>query len=216
MLRLMPLGLPLLVPLLFATVEVTSLSLSPTDVQSGAASIATVTLGATPTGRGVRVNLTSSNPSVATVPASVTMTGPLNTRTFSVKSVQGAAGCTTVSAKAKTTTRTALLFVIPPTSISPVTLGLSKTSVAGGGSLTGRVVVAEPAAIGKVVQLTSSNPAVTVPASVTLGPNEIGVAEASFNIGTTVVAPSTCSVITATYQGSKSSRKLLKVFTISG
>lgn len=213
--QLMALGLPLLASILFALAEVSSLSLSPTDVQSGAASTATVTLDATPSGVGVRVSLTSSNPSVATVPASVTI-GAIGTTNFSVKTVQGAAGCTTISAKAKSTTRSAQLFVLPSTSISPVTLTLSKSSVAGGGSLTGRVVVSEPSAIGKVVQLSSSNPSVTVPASVTLSPNEIGVAEATFNIGTVVVAPSTCSVIRATYQSSKPSRKLLKVSTISG
>lgn len=217
MLRPMALVLPMLGSILFALVGVSSLSLSPTDVQSGAASTATVTLDATPPPVGVRVNLSSSNPSVATVPAFVTI-GPLKTRTISVKSVQGAAGCTTISAKAakSTTARSAQLFVLPPTSISPVTLTLSKSSIAGGASLTGRVVVAEPSAIGAVVQLSSSNPSVTVPASVTLQPNEIGVAEATFNISTAVVAPSTCSVIAATYQGSKASRKLLKVFTISG
>lgn len=169
------------------------------------------------------MSLSSSQPSVATVPATVTVTGPSKTKTFSVSAVQGAGGCTTISAKitgkgiTTPTTRSAQLFVLPPPAPkSPVTLTLSKSSVAGGASLTGRVVVPEPSAVGKTVRLSSSNPSVTVPLTVTLQPSEIGVAEATFNIGTAVVAPTTCSVIGATFEGSQASRKLLKVFTISG
>jgi len=215
MFPLMSLGLSVLVLMLFGLAGVSSLSLSPTDVQSGSTSTATVTLDAVPPRAGVQVNLSNSNTSVATVPASVLVSGS-RTKNFSVGSVRGAAGCATISARVGTTSRSAQLFVLPSNSSSPVTLTLSKSSVAGGGSLTGRVVVAEPSAVGKVIQLGSSNPSVTVPASVTLSPNEIGVAEATFNINTAVVAPSTCSVITATLAGSPASRKLLKVFTISG
>ena len=221
MFSLRALGYPLLATVPFALIKVSSLTLSPTDVQSGAASTATVTLDANPPAAGVRVSLSSSNPSVATVPASVNV-GPLRTRTFSVSTVQGTGGCSTISAKitgkgiTTPTVRSAQMFVLPPSAFSPVTLTLSKSSAVGGTSLTGRVVVPQPSAIGKVVQLSSSNPSVTVPASVTLQPNEIGVAEATFNIATTVVAPTTCSVIGATFEGSQASRKLLKVFTISG
>jgi hypothetical protein len=96
-----------------------------------------------------------------------------------------------------------------------VSLTLSKTSVAGGASLTGRVVVSQPSAIGSVVRLSSSLPSVTVPATVTLNPNEMNVGEATFTIGTAVVAPSTCAIITATWQA-RSTRLLLKVNSISG
>ena len=212
----MALGLAVIAPTLFALIEVSSLSLSPTDVQSGLASTATVTLDVASPRAVVRVNLSSSNPSVASVPSSVEVPRGARTTTFSVRSVRGAAGCTTISARVNTTTRTTQLFVVPGSPSSPVTLTLSQSSIAGGGSLTGRVVVAQPSAVGHVVQLSSSNPSVTVPASVTLGPNEIGVAEATFNIGTAVVAPSTCSVISASFEGSPASRKLLKVFSISG
>lgn len=44
----MALGLPVLASIVFAQAEVSSLSLSPTDVASGAASTATVTLDPTP------------------------------------------------------------------------------------------------------------------------------------------------------------------------
>lgn len=222
MFPLRALGYPLLATVAFALIKVSAISLSPTDVQSGVASTATVTLDAAPPAAGVRVSLSSSNPSVATVPATVTVTGPLRTKTFSVSTVRGAGGCATISARitgkgiTTPTTRSAQLFVLPAASSAPVTLTLSKSSVVGSASLTGRVVVPQPSAIGKVVQLSSSNPSVTVPASVTLQPNEIGVGEATFNIGTTVVAPTTCSVIGATFEGSQPSRKLLKVFTISG
>lgn len=211
MFPLLALGLPVLASIVFAQAEVSSLSLSPTDVASAAASTATVTLDATPPrGVFVPVSLSSSNPSVATVPASVTI-GPLKTGTISVSSVKGAAGCTTISAKAAnaTTTRSAQLFVLPPTSPSNVTLTLEQSSVAVGGSLRGHVGVTETGPLRGVVVLRSSNPSVTVPGSVTLGIFGGG----EFNISTAAGA-SPCSVITATY-GSQASRKLLKVFFVA-
>lgn len=48
MFPLRALALPLLATIPFALIKVSSLSLSPTDVQGGAASTATVTLDATP------------------------------------------------------------------------------------------------------------------------------------------------------------------------
>jgi len=62
-----------------------SLSLAPSTVRSGSSSQGTVTLsGAAPAG-GVQVNLASSNTSVATVPASVTVPAGASSATFAVQ-----------------------------------------------------------------------------------------------------------------------------------
>ncbi|HEY7471677.1 MAG TPA: hypothetical protein VIE68_04945 [Gemmatimonadota bacterium] len=194
--------------------DVSSLVLSDDDIASGGSSIGTVTLsaGSPPN---TRVTLASSRPTVATVPSSIIVKA--GQAGFKVLSVSGAAGCTEISAKVGfTPSKTKLLFVQPPVSPeSTATLTLSRTSVAGGTSLTGTVRATLAGGQSSTVQLSSSNPAVTVPASVQLSPVEGGAFSATFNIGTTVVAPSTCSVITATNSG-RQMRALLKVFTISG
>jgi IPT/TIG domain/PQQ-like domain len=68
-----------------ASPSLTSLSLSPTTVRSGSSSQGTVTLsGAAPAG-GVVISLASSNTSVATVPASVTVPAGASSATFTVQ-----------------------------------------------------------------------------------------------------------------------------------
>lgn len=205
------LALPALAPMLLAIVTVQSVSLSPADVPSGRTSTGTVTLNAAPVVT-TRVFLSSSKPGLAAVPASISV-GILQRGTFAITTTAGQAGCATISAKeAKTAAKSALLFVQPRNlSSSPVRLSLSPTSVGGGLTATGTVLVTPSSAAGQVVNLTSSNPSVTVPASVTLGASEIGAGIATFNIGTSAVTGlGTCSIITATF-GTSQGRALLKV-----
>lgn len=127
---LVALALPALIPILLA-VTVQSVSVSPTDVTSGSASTGTVTLDSTATS-GVSVALFSSKPSLATVPAKISMGKTLN-KTFQITTVSGQAGCATISAQVVGTVPRPgrLLFVKPTNSPGPVTLA---PSALGGGS----------------------------------------------------------------------------------
>ncbi len=74
-------------------------------------------------------------------------------------------------------------------------LGISPASVPGGSASTGTVTLDNPAPTGgQVVELTSSNASVVVPASVTVA---AGAKTAAFNINTGEVAATTQAVITA-------------------
>ncbi len=97
-----------------AGVALSSLTLSPTSVKSGVSSTGTVTLsGAAPTG-GAVVTLSSSNTTVATVPASVTVKAGATTATFTVstKRVRNNTSLT-ISATYQGVTKTATLTVTP-------------------------------------------------------------------------------------------------------
>ena len=65
--------------------SLTSLSLSPSTVRSGASSQGTVTLSGPAPAGGMQVNLASSNTSVATVPVSVTVPAGASAATFAVQ-----------------------------------------------------------------------------------------------------------------------------------
>jgi hypothetical protein len=213
------LAVPVFLPLLFAAVTVRSVSLAPTTVQSGSSSTGTVTLSATSTTT-VKVALFSSQPSLATVPDAISLGKPkTRTETFPIRTVSGQAGCAMISAQVVGTGPRpgALLLVQPTDPPGPIALTLSgNTVVAGGQSLSGLVTAfLPPGATAAVVQLTSSNPQVTVPASVTLAATEGNIFQASFNLSAAVNATPTCAIITATFQGSRS-RALVKVVLISG
>jgi len=214
----MVLAVPVFLPLLLAAITVQSVSLSPTTVQSGSSSTGTATLSAISNGT-VKVALFSSKPSLATVPAIITM-GKTKTRTetFPITTVAGQAGCATISAQVVGTGPRpgAQLFVQPTDPPGPITLTLSGiTVVAGGQPLPGFVTVFQSGSQGAVVQLSSSNPQVTVPASVTLHETEGGPFQASLSVSAAVNAAPTCAIITATFRGSRS-RALVKVAIISG
>lgn len=206
----MAIAVPALAAISLVTADVSSLTLSSTDIPSGRSTTGVVTVSGTRLP--VTVTLASSNPSVAKGPTSVSV-GRTGRASFSVRAAAGAAGCTVISARTGLTpSKSQLLFVQAP-STSGMGVGLNPSSVVGSQTATGRVFVGN-AGSNMTVQLSSSNPSVTVPPSVQLSAEEVGFA-ASFPITTQVVAPSTCSVITATH-GTTKARKLLKVFTISG
>ena len=94
------------------TVTLSSLALSPAQVSGGAASTGTVTLsGAAPSG-GVSVTLAGNNPSVATVPPSVTVAAGANRVSFKVLTSRvSARTAVTITASAGGVTKTARLTV---------------------------------------------------------------------------------------------------------
>ena len=89
-----------------------SLALSPASVAGGSPSTGTVTLTAAAPAGGAVVTLASSNTSLATVPASVTVAAGTTSRTFTVTTkVPRKPGSTTISASWLGVTRTATLTV---------------------------------------------------------------------------------------------------------
>jgi len=223
------LGLPALVPAILAVAEVTSLSVSPTDISSRSSATGTVKVsgftGISTRQQNVTVTLANSNPSVLIVPATVVVGPPLGIGTFTVSAVAGAAGCGTISARVGTTpTKSTVVFVPPPPAPAqtPLRLAVPAQMVGVPTTTTGTVSlllpVQQPPPNG-VVQLTSSNPAVRVPPSVTvaLHVDEMGVllGQASFPITlTTSFSTNSCSVITGTTAGAQG-RGLLKILPSS-
>lgn len=160
----------------------------------------TVTLdGPAPAG-GAVVNLMSSDPTVAAVPASVTVaagatTSPVFTITTTAVPTQTPE---TISATYNGVTKNATLTVNAP---QIATLTLSRATVVGGKTTTENTVVLNgPApAGGAVVMLTSGNSVVAAPqATVTVA---AGAKFATFTITTTAVTSSTVVPITASYGG---------------
>ena len=91
-----------------------SLSLAPSTVVGGAGSTGTVKLtGAAPSG-GISVSLNSSNPSVATVPSSVTVASKANEATFNIDTTSVSSSTSvTITASLATATKMCTLKVTP-------------------------------------------------------------------------------------------------------
>lgn len=217
----MALAVPVFAPVLLAVVSVRFISLSPTDVSSGGSSTGTVTLDST-SAVPATVFLFSSNPSLAKVPEKISVTSRNRTGTFAIKTASGGGGCSIISAQQNGTgiRRSELLLVLPPSTPAgaPVSVSVSPGSVPGGGSASGTVLVQSPQGAPGPVQLSSSNPLVTVPPSVTpASAQEIsGAYQGTFSIRTAAVGPpGTCAMITATFGGSQS-RAVLKVVSTGG
>lgn len=189
---------------------VSSLNLTPHSVVGGAVSgESDVTLnGPAPPG-GTSVALSSSNPSVATVPPSVTVPAGSSTAKFSYSTFSVAADSTPqITASAGGGSRTKTLTVTAREVLD--SFFLVPASLVGGASSTGnRVSLNGPARPGgTVVTLTSSNPsAATVPASVTV---PAGDSVAQFTVTTFPMAADTVVTITAS-----SGRTLFRTLTVT-
>src|SRR5439155_373102 len=141
------------------SVTLSTLSLNPTTVTGGDSSTGTVTLsGPAPSG-GAQVALSSSDPSVATVPSSVTVAAGATSATFTVSTVT-ASTTVMISASYAGVTKAASLTVNPvpppPPALSSLTLNPS-TVIGGVQSSTGRVTLSAPAPAGGVTVILSSN-----------------------------------------------------------
>ncbi|MDR3689869.1 MAG: PQQ-binding-like beta-propeller repeat protein [Fimbriimonas sp.] len=177
--------------------DLVGLSLSPTTVVGGNASIGTVTLsGPAPSG-GVAVTLGSNNPQAHT-PANVTVAAGSSTGTFTVTTNSVTSPITaTISATLGSTTKTATLSIAQ---LALIGLGLNPPGVTGGLNSTGTVTLNGPATSGGVVVSLSSNSTsvASVPKSVTV---PSGQASATFTIATTSVTALKTVTIGASYNG---------------
>jgi subtilisin family serine protease len=186
-----------------------SLALSPTTVSGGVPSNGLVTLSGTAPSGGAVVSLSSSNPSVATVPASVTVPAGASSAAFQVATTSVSSQTTvTISGSYSGSQQSAVLTVIPATSAPTLaSLTVNPTSVNGGNSSTGTVTLSSAAPSGGVVvSLASSNTSLApVPASVAI---PAGATSATFGVKTSAVSSTTTVTITGSYAGVQQSALL--------
>jgi serine protease AprX len=175
--------------------SLSSLTMTPASVTGGSPAVGTVTLDG-PAPMAALVTLSSGNPAVA-VPADVTIPLGATSASFSLTTTAVAMPTpVTVYATFLGVTKDAPLTVMPPIVSS---LTVSPASVTAGSPATGTVTLNGPApAGGAQVTLSSSDPAATVPASVTVSPEATS---ASFGLTTSAVATPTPVTISASYGG---------------
>ena len=180
-----------------------SLGVSPASVQSGGSATGTVKLNSPAGSGGASISLSSNN-SVVSVPATITVPAGATSATFQII-ISGVSTSTVVNITASLgdITKTATLTVGPPT-LTAITLAPAK--VIGGTSSTGTATLQGIAPTGgTTVSLTSGNAIATVPGSVTVS---AGSSSATFSVTTTPVASSTSAVITATLGNGTSTASL--------
>ena len=180
-------------------------SLNASSVIGGATPAGTVTLDEPAPAGGIVVSLTSSNPAVVSVPASVTIPQWATSADFDVTtSAVSNATSVTITATAATATRTVSLTVRPATLVGLI---IGSSSVSSGGSCTAMIQLSGPAPSGgAVVALGSSDPnSASVPDSVTV---PAGASLAYFSVSGNDVSQPTSVTITAIYQGASQSASI--------
>ncbi len=188
--------------------ELNGFTISPSSVTAGSPATGTVTLSAPAPAGGFVVSISSSNPSVASAPSSVTVAQGQTSANFTISTGQVSTQTTvTFTASANGVSRQANLTVNPAqSSVTLQSLTISPTSVWGGQSATGTVTLSGPApAGGATVQLRSSSTRASVPSSITI---PAGARSASFTIRTRSAFSITTVTITATYNGTSRSARL--------
>jgi hypothetical protein len=178
------------VPALLAQV-----TLSPAFAIGGRSTSGLVQLGGPAPAEGAVVTLTSSNPALASVPATVTVAAGAASATFDIAtSAVDAAGAATVTAAFNGVEQAAALSVLPAYTLTG--LSINPGSQYGIFTVQGTLTLSNPADTSAVVQLSSANPAVaSVPASVTV---PAGATSVDFTIALRAVTADTLVTITAT------------------
>ena len=174
----------------------TSVTLAPASVTGGTNSTATVTLAAgAPTG-GLTLNLSTTNTTVATVPATLVIAAGATTGAFPVTTIPVATnGTVNISASAGSALKSAALQIMAPTvSILAVAPAIAIYGSAAPNA-TGTITMSGRAPASFTVNLMSSNVNVaTVPTTVTI---PAGTNTATFTITSQAVSADSNTVITA-------------------
>jgi hypothetical protein len=189
---------------------VVSVVVSPTTVTGGSQTVVngTITLGGVAASAGDVVTLTSSNPSIASVPGTITVAGGATTGTFVVTTAMVSTTQTvTITATFNGTSQKTSLMVIPFTVSS---VSLNPTTVLGGNSSTGTVNISQaPGSSGVTVALSVSTTDAQVPATVSVPP---GATTATFTVTTKAISTTETISVNAAIGASQQSAKL----TING
>ena len=200
----------------FAVTElmvVPHLEIRPGSALGGNPSVGTVRLvdGVAPE-PGTVVTLSSSDTSVATVPATVTVQPGSQQESFVISTAAvSAMSSVTITASYGTISETAVLKVVPAED-SLVSMSVSPGKVLGGNPAKARVMLNGPApAGGATVTLSSNSAAASVPSSVTIAE---GSTDGAFAVTTTSVSTAATVQITATYNGVNQSA-LLRIYPVN-
>lgn len=181
---------------LSASMQVNSVTASPSALKGGQSATGTVFMSQTAPAGGTVVSL-SDNSGATSVPSSITVPAGATSQTFTI-STNAVANDTTVTITATyngKSKQTALTVQAPV----PALLSLNPNSLTGGASSTGTVTLDSPAPSGGlVVALTSDNSAAKVPSTVTV---PAGAKSAQFTVTTNTVTVNQEATITASYNG---------------
>lgn len=174
----------------------TTITVVPASILSGQTSQGTVTTAAPAPAGGTVVMLSSSN-AAASVPTSVTVLQGATTALFTAT-----AGVVTSTTTVVLTASGGGVNISTNLSVNPIvptSLSVNPTSILSGQTTQGTVTIAAPApAGGMAIALSSSNAAVSVPASVTVAQ---GATSATFTATAGTVASITTAVLTASSSG---------------
>lgn len=181
------------------TPSASKLTVSKTSLTSGQSATGTITLTSAAPSGGASVILVSSNPSVASVPASVTVPQGATSATFTV-TAGTVSSATSVTLGAAYGGNAALVNITVYPSVGLSRLTVNTNLLYGGQSATGTVTLRGAAPPGGVVvALSSSNSsAVTVPATVTVA---AGHTSATFTVKAKTVTSWAFVIVNGTYQG---------------
>src|SRR5579884_700640 len=164
---------------------------------SGNTSLLQIQLSGAAPANGSVVNLTSSDPSALSLPATVNMQGNTAFMQFQIQAGQVTISTpVTITATLNSGSTTLQVTVLPPSlksiSITPGTIS--------GGAQTGAIIAlnGQAPAGGASINLTSDSPSILAPAAVTVA---AGSASASVVIPTTSVSANTITTITANWNG---------------
>jgi hypothetical protein len=182
-----------------------SITATPNPIVGGQIANGTVTLAQPAPPGGTTVNLSSSNSTVAAVPASISIAAGETVGTFTALTTPVAAN-TNVTLTASNASSSAN-FVLTVNAPAVFSLSINPSSVSAGGSATGTVTLQGLAAAGGViVSLSSDNAAAQVPATVTV---PAGSSTRTFTVTTTSVLVDTTATITATANSGSAQDTLL-------
>ncbi len=161
----------------------------------------TVSLTSGAQGSGAIVSLSSSNPAVLSVPASLTIAAGSQSGTLTATSAAVAANTpVTITASYNNSSKAVTVTVLPvPPPAQLQSIGLFPNVVTGGTAALAILAVTNPAPTGGfTATLSTNNPIATVPATVTVPAGQTNV---SFSVPTAVVTQSTGLTIFATAGG---------------
>ena len=183
-----------------------SIAATPSTVASGSSTEISISLvsGAVAPSNGFTFSLSSSNSTVLPVPSSVFMPAGASSVRFSA-TARNVTSTQSVRIRIRNNQlgRRDLTVTVTPGTPTPAPLTLSSltlasSSVVGGNSVQGTVTLSAAAPSATVVNLTSSNAAASVPASVTVA---AGASSASFIVSTVAVSATTSATISGSFGG---------------
>ena len=177
---------------------ISSLTITPSLAHPGDTLTGLVTLSNPATAGGATVSFISGNPALVPAPADVQILEGLSTASFLVPiNTASIMAATPVNFLAATGSvrRMTTITVVPVVQLS----ALSVNPVQGGNQTSGTVTLNIPALAPTTVALSTDNPALTIPASVSFAPGQIS---QSFQATAAIVSSTTTGTVTASFNGS--------------